>query len=103
MEPKCLYCGNALKYACTTIDNIGDWNICKNHPLKVWLFAINHEITFVELKNNEYILRIDLKVNEMWLSTYDDYFRNNILKLPLDNSLTPENFNDKLKLYLTFQ
>jgi hypothetical protein len=86
----CKYCGSKL----VEKENENGYLFCFNHK--------NVEIRCVEnymiICDQKYTLYIFSKIKEMHL--YDMCF---LLKLPIDESLTPENFKQKIKTYMSFQ
>jgi len=102
MNYLCRYCGKEAKVNCKN----GNWFIqyqCNNHNINV-LFEFNEwykdnirtvlgsfNLYYIDIYDkNDYM---ELKTNTLWFPNY---------KIPKDNNLTPENFEQKLKLYYTF-
>ena len=96
----CPYCEQKIK----VIHNLDDYIECKNHGDIVVLIW---ETLNIEISNSNYMIylyqqeRMELfKINKAGLGRYyDDISRD----LPFDYSLTPENFEEKVKTYLIFQ
>jgi len=86
-----------------TGEEIGPFK-CRNHKdTTVILYdsrAINkiNEIV-VYKKLQEYILYIYPLIDKMRITDYNHYY----LDFPIDKSLTPENFEDKINFYMTFK
>ena len=99
MEPKCLYCGNNTEYTIYP-----DWFACKNHGNVRAAYCINKKGLFIiQRSSGFYVVNMYIKYNYMKILNNKEINVVEVLKLPIDNSLTPENFNNKLKTYLTFQ
>lgn len=68
---------------------------CINHKLPVLLYSIdNFSIVLIRMGN----IIINYVGNVMFF-----YLNSSNIKLPIDNNLTPENIEQKIKTYLTFQ
>ena len=74
---------------------------CKNHQLtSVYILYNNANIQSIELISYEYTINISYLDNIMTLRKNMDY--KPLCELLIDNSLTPENFEEKLNFYLMF-
>jgi hypothetical protein len=80
---------------------------CDNHNhLVLFLFNDFNKIAYIRfLVENSMYIDIDYISNLMSINThYNNGFDDEICcKLSIDNSLTPENIENKIKTYLTFQ
>lgn len=92
----CPYCGFKLK-----LDN--DQAYCYNHNIFVMFDNKREIITFCIFKNHiGYLFNIFENKIEL-TSLYDIFTTLHPIILPIDNSLTPENSEEKIKTYLSFQ
>ena len=102
-EPKCKYCNSILEYI---NDHIpwGNFYKCFQHSKEVNfyyekdLYASNIFLYKIELfGDNKY--KFLLYKNMMYLVNYSTYIKRFDF---VDNFITPENINNKIKTYLTF-
>ena len=96
----CPYCEQKIRIT-TQID---DYAQCENHEgisILIW------ESLNIEISNSNYMIYLFKKERmELFKKTMAGlgcFFDDINLNLPFDPYLTPENFEDKIKLYLTFQ
>ena len=74
---------------------------CINHDINVGFWHNNsNEIDEINLYNVKYAVNIFLSKNNMVI--YYNHHLSNI-SIPIDNNLTPKNFEEKIKTYLIFQ
>ena len=86
----CLFCNNEMELDCTF------WT-CKRHgEIRV---ESDSRGTFLSKEKLDYYIVVRPNIGDMILVS----FINKEIHLPLDKNLTPENFEQKLKTYLTFQ
>ena len=95
----CLYCRKSLRPIFGYIPGYIRYD-CNNHNYISVSFYINEN-------NNCYAVRLYTVKNKISINSNLEkmyvYKENEYLVLPIDNNLTPENFEVKLKLYFTFQ
>ena len=96
---KCIYCGNSIENS----SSFEFYYDCHNHlPVNVRFWLNNYyTITAIKLAYENYYICIFPEDNNMDLYSKFRFLR--VMALPLDKSLTPKNFNNKVKTYLTFQ
>ena len=89
----CPYCKEPLKY-----EGIGIYARCDNHSKDIEVeFKYLYNLYWIKIVKDKW----QIYIYENYMELCKDYYRKNIL--PIDKNLTPENFEQKLKLYLTFQ
>ena len=108
MNPKvlCPFCEKITSKIVASFLNVrcnysmGLYNCENHHPLKVefWYNYNNSQVEDVEISNEEYKIITNKEENIMEITK----FNIPIAKIPLDKSLTLENFEKKLKTYLLF-
>ena len=111
MSFECPYCKKEFKEVCEDLVYIS----CRNHPLKVD-FSLVSSYDYNNFLNIEYVLMREkydpLMASYTKLWNYQIFIEKDRMRLcknystlnylPLDKSLTPENFYQKLKTYLLF-
>jgi hypothetical protein len=97
----CPFCGALIKIK----PNFYTHNYCFNHGVNIrvafqYLTLEYKEVEYIVLSNNDNAsLRLYLSENDMFISNLIYNFRKTF---PLDNSITPENFEEKINFYLIF-
>jgi hypothetical protein len=108
MNPTCKYCKKDLSFS----SNYGEKEkvyYCNDHKctVKIWISNYDYNITYIYLYSYSKSLHIDIDYvnHHMLISNNYLFLSNNIIccKLPIDNSLTPENIDKKIQTYLTFK
>ena len=108
MSAECPYCKKPFKESDKDLFYIS----CENHPVKVDFFLIGH-YNYNNSLDIQYVLMTEkYNASDTKLWDYQIFIEKNkmilckkfytLKSLPLDKSLTPENFYQKLKTYLIF-
>ena len=75
---------------------------CNNHKNDVYIVYSDEKLDYYVISYKDYrifIYKDDEREGDMNI----EHKLNKIISLPVDNTLTPENIDTKLKTYLTFQ
>jgi len=93
----CPYCNKSTFGL--TCENHGEIlvSICFGLNMQTWEIFISN-VKIWKIDNHKDFICVDLEKNLMFV--YKDYKK--VAELLIDNSLTPENYENKLKTYLTF-
>ena len=101
----CIYCNNIL-----TSNNFGkaayiESFSCKNHENIIVNFVYNRRLSMIDYHSiynstDSVISKYQIFIMKDNMNIYHNFFL--LTEIPIDSSLTPENYNQKLKTYLTF-
>ena len=105
--PNCPFCknNNFVQFIYSDI-RINEYQyFCKNHKYPVYFFMSDflEEVNYILIYGKPPIRFVKLYKHCMFISLFETNKYNTVLELPIDHSLTPENLDKKIKLYLTFQ
>jgi hypothetical protein len=93
----CPYCNNQLDNGRRVIQGI--YYICDNHKLEVCILSGKINIITIYSFNFNFKINIVNIIDNQHMQLYNYATELNI-KLPYDKDLTPENFEEKLEMYL---
>ena len=83
--------------------NMWDSFRCENHKIPVIITYVRQKLRHIDLEHKDYLITIyhdHISIQDNYLSYK---LKGQIINIPLDPNLTPENIDTKLKTYLTFQ
>jgi hypothetical protein len=89
----CPFCNKEVFF----LNNSSTLYTCFNHKAKVDILE-----EFVFIYNNDYDIAFAFNDEKQFMRLYRKGYRF-IMDLPLDKSLTPDNFEEKLSFYLMFK
>jgi hypothetical protein len=103
----CPYCGNNLKSRIrlsSAYDNklYGRCILHKNHEVRFWLDLNSMRITDYSISNEKYLVEVYKDKNSFCIYDRNLYKKLGDKDMQGDPVLTPENFESKLKTYLSF-
>jgi hypothetical protein len=101
----CVYCKNRIHFTNTFSSLV--WWFCENHNNIEVYFEYNADygdlsVRFKVLDSEYYVWKYIRKSNSIRNITVCKDSLGELIRLPYNKDLTPENFEEKLKLYLNF-